>query len=697
MKRIRTEKRKRSTAGLLAKRRQAVLAALLLAVSVTACTLPVSMQDQTDQTPASAATSAEDIQGHETGESAETQELTEDSETQEQSSFRTLYSSELSTLNYLATNNANDYAVSANLVDCLVDYDRYGNIIPGLAESWEANEDKTEWTFHIREGVKWVDCNGEPVADVTADDWVAAAEYVNDAANGSGSRYMYNTGAVVRGAQAYYEYTAYMLLSEGGTKTQDEDGNAIEPVEEVKPDEIGVHAADERTLVYTLDQPCPFFLSVLSYTSYMPVNRDFLEQAGDMFGMSREDLLYNGAYYLSVYEPQEERVLTRNPLYWDAENVYIEEIIATYNAEAEAVGAAMIKNDEIDSATISTDLLDSWLQDEETKDLVHASRPNNSYSYFYAFNFDPQFDEEYEPENWKLAVGNENFRHALMASLDRIKALAVQDPYNPEILLNNTVTPSGFAAAAGRDFTEYDALAGISAADSFQEEAAIAYRDAALEELKAQGASFPVRVLMPYNPATTNWDKECQVVEQQIEGLLGSDFIDLIIQAGPETGFLSAVRRSGQYAFMKCNWGADYADPQTWTEPFTDGNTYNFWYRSEDPAVQELFAEYAAAVERASSIYDDEEARYAAFAKAEALLIRHAVIIPYSIHSQGGYQVSKLDPTEGEFAPYGLANFRYKGRTVHEKSMNMEEFKAALAQWEEDREEALAEIEAAAE
>ena len=84
--------------------------------------------------------------------------------------YRTLYSSEVTTLNYLTTSSTNEYAIGANVVDCLVEYDCYGNIIPSLAESWESNDDMTEWTFHIRQGVKWVDKDGKEVADVTAND-----------------------------------------------------------------------------------------------------------------------------------------------------------------------------------------------------------------------------------------------------------------------------------------------------------------------------------------------------------------------------------------------------------------------------------------------------------------------------------------------------------------------------------------------
>ena len=606
----------------------------------------------------------------------------------EKTTFRTLYSGEVQTLNYLTTSTTNDYAISANIIDCLVDYDQYGNITPGLAESWESNDDMTEWTFHIRKGVKWVDNNGKEMADVTANDWVAAARYVNDAAHESDNQYMYDTGAVVHNAQAYYDYTAYMLASENGTKDTDADGEKLEPVDPVNAEDIGVEAPDDYTLVYKLDAPCSFFTSIVSYTSYMPVSQACLDEYGDSFGLDNESLWYNGAFVLSTYEPQEKHVLTKNASYWDKDHVYLDEVVSTYNADASSVEANMYKNGEIDYASISADLLDSWLKDDAVKDQVHGSRPDNSFSYFFCFNFDPQFDAEYEPDNWKIAVNNENFRKAMMASLDRVKALTVSEPYNPEKLLNNTVTPANFAAAAGKDYTQYDALKDITNGDSFDAAKAVEYRDKAKEELEKEGCTFPVKVLMPYNPSVTNWDKECQVIEQQMESVLGTDFIDIIVQAGPETGFLSAVRRSGAYAFMKCNWGADYADPQTWAEPFTEGNGYNFWDISEDEGTQAIYQEWTDKVTEAEAICTDDEARFNAFAEAEKLLIDHAIIVPFKI-DDGGYTASKLNPLEGEFAPYGVALQRYKFQHLGEKSMSMDEFNTALAEWEEARTKAL--------
>ena len=609
--------------------------------------------------------------------------------------YRTLYSSEVTTLNYLTTSSTNEYAIGANVVDSLVEYDSYGKIIPSLAESWSHNDDMTEWTFHIRKGAKWVDQTGKEVADVTANDWVSAARYVNDAHNDSANQYMYNTGAVVHNAQAYYDYTAYQLTLETnnlatGENAADSDGNPITVVDPVDPASIGVRAADDSTLVYTLDQPCPFFLTVLSYTSYMPVYGPFLEEKGSQFGLDNESLLYNGAYILSTFEPQDSHILTKNPAYWDKDNVFIDKIQEKYNPEATSVEATMYKNGEVDLAHISADLLDSWLKDDATKNLVHGSRPDNAFSYFYCFNFDPEFDAQYEPENWKKAVNNEDFRLSILHALDRVKAKTVSEPYDPKSLLCNTVTPANFAVGAGVDYTQYPALQAFTNGDSFDAAAAAASRDKARTALAAEGVTFPVKVLMPYNPTSPNWDKECQVVEQQLEGALGADYIDVIVQAGPETGFLSSVRRSGNYALLKCNYGADYADPMTYTDPFTKGSNYNFWDTSTDPATAALFAEWEAKVKAASAIYNDDGARYKAFAEAEAILIDHAIVIPYSISSGEGYVASNLNQLEGEYAPYGVARERYKYEHLYPTSMSMEEFRKAYDAWVAERTRAVA-------
>ena len=605
--------------------------------------------------------------------------------------YRTLYASEVTTLNYLITGQANELTIAANVVDCLVEYDPYGNVQPALAASWEQNEDATVWTFHIREGVNWVDKDGNVVAPVTANDWVSSAHYACDANNDSDT---FNTmSGVIAGADAYYDWTAYQMALATATDGTDEAGNAVklitnedgeqevlEEVAEASSDDIGVKALDDYTLEFTLESPRAYFLSMVSFGPYMPVYGPFLAECGDKFGTDNVNLLYCGAFILSTYQPQQQRILTKNPSYWDKDNVFLDAIQMTYNAEASSIATTMYQSGEVDQADISSDLLSAMMADPATAALIHPSRANTSYAYWYLFNFDPNFDAEFEPENWKLAVNNENFRKSIVHAFNRMPALATNDRVDPESLKNNTITPNAFASAS-KDYTYYEGLAAYTEGDNFDQALALEYKQTAIEELTAAGATFPIKMLMCYNPTSSNWAQECQVVEQSIENILGADYVDIIIQAGPETGFLGAIRRTGNYAFMKCNWGADYADPETWTDPFTDDSSYSFIYKSEDPATQALYAEYQQLVADAKAITSDMEARYAAFAKAEAFLLDHAFAIPFSI-SNRSYQMCNLNIFEGQYASFGMANLRYKGQHLYDSSMSMEEFQAAYAEWQ---------------
>ncbi len=604
--------------------------------------------------------------------------------------YRTLYASEVTTLNYLITGQTNELTIAANVVDCLVEYDSYGNVEPALAVSWEQNDDATVWTFTIREGVMWVDKDGNEVAPVTANDWVSSAQYACDANNDSAT--FYTMSGVIAGADAYYDWTAYQMALATAVDGTDENGNAVklitnedgeqevlEEVPEASADDIGVKALDDYTLEFTLETSRPYFISMVSFGPYMPVYGEFLEECGDKFGTSNEYLLYCGAFILSTYEPQQQRVLTKNESYWDKDNVFLDAVQMTYNAEASSIAVTMYQSGEVDQADVSSNLLTAMLEDSATADLIHPTRADTSYAYWYLFNFDANFDEEYEPDNWTIAVNNENFRQSIVHAFNRLPALATNDRVDPESLKNNTITPAGFASAS-KDYAYYGDLAAYTEGDNYDEELALEYKEKAIEELTAAGATFPIKMLMCYNPTTSNWAEECQVVEQTIENILGSDYVDIIIEAGPETGFLGAIRRSGNYAFMKCNWGADYADPETWTDPFSETSSYSFIYESDDPTTQALYAEYLDLVAAAKAITNDMDERYEAFAAAEAFLLDHAFAIPFSISSRS-YQMCNLNVFEGQYASFGMANLRYKDQHLYDTSMSLEEYQTAYEEW----------------
>lgn len=583
-----------------------------------------------------------------------------DSSDEETTEFRDVYSGEIKTLNYLKTSETNEFAVAANLVDGLIEYDQYGIVQPGLATEWSHNDDATVWTFKLRDDAQWVSHDGKKYADVVAQDFVDGLHYVLDAKNESSTAWI---ATVVKNGDAFYN----------GDVTDFS--------------QVGIKAVDEHTVEYTLEAPTPYFLSMLNYVCFFPVNGEFLAEKGTDFGTTRENFLYNGAYILDKFAPQNERVLVKNDKYWDKENVLIERIRYKYNKEAATVAPELFLRGEVDRALIPTSVIDEWMNNDEKKDKVRQSR-NNFYSYFYALNFDPQFDAEYEPENWKIAVNNKDFRKSLYHALDRVSAMMTVEPYHPEDLLSNTITPKNFVDVEGVDYTQLAPLANITESDSFDKELAVQYKEKAMAALEGK-ATFPIKVLMPYNPGTTDWANRSQVVEQQLENLLGKDYIDVIVEAGPSTGFLSEVRKTGKFALIEANWGPDFADPSTYTDPFTEGGTYNKPEFAEGYTDSNGTSTYQNLVDAAKAAVNPEE-RYELFAKAEAFLIEEAFVIPYAVGGSG-YEASKLNPLEGQYSPFGVTSEKFKGQTVLEKPMSNDEFKKALAEWEQKRAEALAE------
>ncbi|MCI8816210.1 MAG: peptide ABC transporter substrate-binding protein [Angelakisella sp.] len=598
--------------------------------------------------------------------------------------YRKLYSSEVTTLNYLYTGTTLEFEPAANVIDTLVEYDKYGVVQPALATSWETSEDGLTWTFHLRNDAKWVKSDGTEYGPVTAHDFVTGLRWVVNPENQS------KTSDVVCSVIA----NADELYAKQITDFE----------------QLGVKAVDDYTLVYTLKAPTPYFLSMLTYVCFMPANADFIAEKGDKFGAadSADNLLYCGAFRIADFQPQVLHTFVKNDAYWDKDNVFLDEIQETFNKEAVTLAPTMYQRDEVDYAVIPADILPTWMNDSKLKEVVSPQR-NSYYSYFFCFNFDPRFDAAYEPDNWLKAVNNENFRKSLYYALDRVKAKTVEEPYNPEGQLIGTVVPKSFVSVDGVDYTDLPALKGYTddPTHGFDAAKAAEYKTKAMEELKSQNVTFPVKVLMSYNPSTANWDKQCQIIEQQMEGLLGSDYIDIVLEAGPSTNFLSEVRKAGKYALMLCNWGPDYADPETYTDPWSLGFTYSWPELATDPAYEtgETYAAgtpgldekfvgakvktYNKLVDEAKAEKLDLSARYNKFAEAEAYFIDHAFIIPFAVKNDG-YCVNKISPFDRPFAPFGVSSLKFKGARLLDKPMSLEEYQAAEEQWDKEREAALA-------
>lgn len=628
--------------------------------------------------------------------------------------YRSLYSSEVTTMNYLVSGATYELVVGANTIDSLVENDTYGNILPSGAESWEVSEDGLTWTFHLRAGQYWYDADGNQKDPVTANDYVAAARYVCDSAMDCANSYLMD-GWIVN-ASELLNYTAALLANpvEQGTEVGEEqdlvvDANGIiyegsewnketekydtwTEVPAVTPEDLGVEAVDDLTLVYHMVKARPYFLTALQFGTYWPAPASLLAELGENYGLDNYSMWFNGAYLLSEFKPNEKRVYTKNENNWDAEHIYIERIEQTCNTEATTLAPELFLRGEIDYADIGSDIVADWLSDPEKSQMISSSRVIGDYSYFFGFNFEPKFDAEYEPENWAIAVNNENFRKAVFHGINRDEYLAAKYPGDdPSIHKINTVTPKGFSVNEGKDYVFYGGLAKYTEGESFDPELAVQFRDAAKAELEAAGCKFPIKVPVNYNTSSTTWANCTVVLEQQLEELLGADFIDIIVVPYSGSSFLKETRRNGNYALQELNWGADFMDPETWADPFDHKNSYNFfcnetleqdginqYTKTEETAA--LIDQYFELVAAAREETGDMNARYEAFAAAESFYIDHAIVVPGFIFG-GSYQATKLNAFEGQYAMMGQSSSRYKGQHVYKTAMSQDMFDAQYAEW----------------
>ena len=614
--------------------------------------------------------------------------------------YTTVYDTEVESLDYLVSSLSETREIVYNLVDGLVDFDKYGGVQPCIADSWEISEDGLTYTFKLKEGLYWYTNTGEQYTEVTSQDFVDAAKYVLDVNNESSmSNIVFD---VIKNAKPYFDKT-------------NTDFN-----------EVGIKAIDKYTIEYTLENPTPYFLRMVSYVCFLPANGPFLEEVGDQFATSAETMLYNGAYIMETFEPQSEKVLVLNENYWDKDAMSISKITYKYNKEAAALSSELFLRGDVTEADITLDIMESWMKDDVKKNYVQP-KPSTSFSTYYGFNFDPLYDDEFNPDNWRTAVNNVNFRKSIFHGLDKNAAILTIEPYNPQNVLLGTIIPKNFVNYDGVDYTELEPLKEFSSKDSFNKDKALEYKKLAMEELKGK-VTFPVTVVLPYNTSSDDWAKRTQVVKQQLESLLGTDYIKVEIVAHAPSGFNSSVRGDGQYSIMEMTWGADYPDPATFTDIFIRGTdigwSYNkafmaleylqdFEYSKEQqaiydepgvdedgvptlskneeyPQLKNKKATYDIMVEEAKAELLDLGKRYNLFAEAEAFLIDNAIVIPF-FNSRGGYIASYCDPFSAYATQFGRDAGKIKGKVILDQPMTPEEYKAAETQYNLEREESLKE------
>ncbi|QXE02717.1 peptide ABC transporter substrate-binding protein [Terribacillus sp. DMT04] len=430
-----------------------------------------------------------------------------------------------------------------------------GSLAEGIATGDpEVSEDGMTWTFKLRENAEWE--NGDPV---TANDFVFAWQRAINPDTGS-------------------EYGPYMM---GGVI---KNANAINSGE-MEVDQLGVKAVDDYTLEVQLENPTPYFESLTTFPTFMPLNQKFVEEQGENYALEPENLLSNGPFKMTEWNHGSSMKFEKNDTYWDAENVQLEEINLQVVKDI-ATGVNLYDTGEVDRAPLTAEFVDQRINDP-------AYIPVATMSSWYLKLNQNRLGEE-------TPLANINAREAISQAVD--KEGLVNVVLNDGSTVSNGLVPKGLATGPdGEDFREASGDLLTYDLDAAKEAWAKAKEELGQEEITLE-------IL------TGDTETSGQIVDY-VKGQLEENLEGLTVET-KQVPFQQRLDldSAGDFDILISGWGPDYIDPNTFLDLFvTDGENNNMAYSNEeyDSLIE------AAATENATN----PDARWQNFLDAEKILL----------------------------------------------------------------------------
>lgn len=375
--------------------------------------------------------------------------------------------------------------------------------VPGGAESWDANEDETVYTFHLRKEACWSDAT-----PITAEDYVYSWRRAFDPNTASPSAwllqdYIVNADACMKGEK---------------------------PVEE-----LGIKAIDDYTFEVSLTKPYNQFLTYAGFNFLRPVRKDLAEKYGTHYGSSADKFMGNGPYILSSWEIDSKMVYEPNPNYWNAENVHLTKVTRQIIKETSTLAQALM-NGEVDIATMDDP---DWneLVDQTSHYEIHEA-PNMSLD-FLVFNCE------------KPQLANPKIRLAISLAFDR--AAFCSEVYSGKNLPAYSLSPD--ISVVGKEIYHEKVNDENYVIKKLQEK----YPDPKellIEGLKEEGMDpDPSKFTVHYSSrgTTEQVKKSSEWLKQQIEATLGINFVIELT----EWNIMYDLVKSGDYEIAQCGWSVD--------------------------------------------------------------------------------------------------------------------------------------------
>ena len=611
--------------------------------------------------------------------------------------FSYIYETDPDNLNYLTTGKAATANITSNVIDGLLENDRYGNFVPSMAEDWSVSKDGLTYTYTLRKDAKWYTSEGEEYAEVKAQDFVTGLKYAADKKSDG----LYLVQESIKGLDAYVkgEITDFS--------------------------QVGIKALDDYTVQYTLNKPESFWNSKTTMGVLAPVNEEFLNSKGDDFakGTDPSSILYNGPFLLKSIVAKSSVEFEKNPNYWDKDNVHLDKVkLSFWDGQDTNKPTEAFKDGSFTMARLFPTSA-SYSETEKTfKDNIVYTQQDST-TYLVGTNIDRQSYKytskttDEEKASTKKALLNKDFRQAIAFGFDRTAyASQVNGASGATKLLRNLFVPPTFVQADGKNFGELvkeklvtygDEWSNVNLDDAqdglYNPDKAKAEFAKAKAALQAEGVKFPIHLDMPVDQTNTTKVQRVQSFKQSVEENLGSDNVVIDIQQLQKddvqniTYFAETAAGEDWDISDNVGWSPDYIDPSTYLDiikPSVGENTktyLGFDSGTNNAAAKQVGLEdYEKMVVEAGEETTDVSKRYEKYAAAQAWLTDSALLIPTTSQT-GRPMLSKMVPFTLPFAYSGNKGMSeallYKYLEVQDKAVTTEEYQKAQEKWLKEKEE----------
>ena len=611
--------------------------------------------------------------------------------------FSYTYETDPDNLNYLTTGKAATANITSNVIDGLMENDRYGNFVPSMAEDWSVSQDGLTYTYTIRKDAKWYTSEGEEYAAVKAQDFVTGLKYAAD----NKSEALYLVQDSIKGLDAYVKG-------------------------EVKDfSEVGIKAIDDQTVQYTLNKPESFWNSKTTMGVLAPVNEEFLTSKGSDFAKATDpsSILYNGPFLLKSLVAKSSVEFEKNPNYWDKDNVHIDKVkLSFWDGQDTNKPAETFKAGGFSTARLFPTSASYPETEKEFKDNI-VYTPQDSSTYLIGTNIDRQSYKytskttDEQKTSTKKALLNKDFRQSIAFGIDRTAYTSqINGESGATKLLRNLFVPPTFVQADGKNFGELVKEKLVTYGDEWKDvnlddaqdglyspEKAKAEFAKAKTALQAEGVQFPIHLDMPVDQTSTTKVQRVQSLKQSLEATLGTDNVVVDIQQLQKdevqnvTYFAESAAGEDWDLSDNVGWTPDFADPSTYLDiikPSVGENTktyLGFDAGTNNAAAKQVGLEdYEKMVVEAGNENTDVSKRYDKYAAAQAWLTDSALIIPTASQT-GRPMLSKMVPFTLPFAYSGNKGtseaLLYKYLELQDKPVTADEYQKAQDKWKKEKEE----------